>query len=115
MSDICCARCGEPWDVDTLHEALAEQRPELAGPTPGRYGSPEYVAASNRYAAAFAELRASFRSRGCIALGWQSTPCPDRRAEPAQRVVAILDELAGDDIDGFASDLDDARRLGLLD
>jgi hypothetical protein len=75
--DIRCSTCGEPWDIDSLHDIAAEN-----GTT-------------------FDDARKDFRRRGCEALG---TSHSDTVAHPG---IAVLAELAGDDLDGFAADLED--------
>ena len=83
--DIRCPRCLEPWDHDELHERAAELE------------------------STHDEVSADFRRRGCVALG--GSPCErDGRSD----VAAIIYELAGDDMDGAASDFEDAEFLGLL-
>lgn len=92
--DIRCLKCLEPWDLDTLHEAVAE----------GGFMT-------------FDEARKAFQSKGCgvaFAVLGQS-PCTPSKNEAARSIVAELALLSGDDIDGFASDLEDAEYLGLLD
>jgi hypothetical protein len=77
--DIACSRCGEPWDTYTFHDVAEEQ-----GIT-------------------YNEATANFRRRGCEATGWGSCNS-ETTAHPG---IGILAELAGDDIDGLAADLED--------
>jgi hypothetical protein len=81
--DIMCPRCGEPWENDTLHEAAAEQ-----GST-------------------YKEVHRDFQSRGCIAIGWQSTQCEATLDRGRREKLAILAELMGDDVDGIAAMTED--------
>lgn len=86
MSDILCTKCGEPWEVDTLHEAAADQ-----GHT-------------------FGEILAGFRARGCSALsgfGFGLVKCNPRGNARAADASALLFDLLGDDVDGVAAMLDD--------
>lgn len=87
MADILCPRCGEPWDMDTLHEAAAEQ------------------------ATSYDDIARRFRRDGCIAFGWQSEPCQRGDMSPLLSAIA---ELAGSDMDGYAADVQDAEWMGLL-
>ena len=82
--DIRCAKCGEPIDIDEFHDIAAEQ-----GTT-------------------FDKVRESFYSKGCEGIGYRHG---DNVANPA---YAILQELAGDDIDGLAADLEDFEYMGMI-
>jgi hypothetical protein len=83
--NVRCTKCGEPWDVDSLHDEA------------------DWLGVS------FAEVRAAFRADGCRALGGG-----DCTPSAAGEAAAALADLAGDDLDGWAADLDDAAVLGLL-
>lgn len=76
--DIICPRCGEPWEIDSLHDYAEE-----TGTT-------------------FAAVSKTFRVKGCgTALAeWQGGPC--ERTEGSE-VRSALADLLGDDIDGYAS------------
>lgn len=76
--DIICPRCGEPWDMDTLHEA--------DGIT-------------------FDRAREIFFTKGCGIL-FDGPQCPERDTLAAQ-ASGVLYELLGDDIDGIAAMLED--------
>lgn len=55
MSDVYCTKCGEPWELDSLHEAAKDQ-----GHT-------------------FGEILAGFRVHGCSALSgseWVAVSVP---------------------------------------
>jgi hypothetical protein len=87
--DIECRKCGEPWDIDSLHEAADEQGIE------------------------YREVARAFRARGCVALGWggecEPDPAderPDLSAIRRAQVGALYDML-GDDMDGAAAMLED--------
>lgn len=82
--DIACPRCGEPWDVDSLHlEAEESER-------------------------SFSEVRADFAKRGCLALATAFGPqsCQPVRNFKTAATSALFD-LLGDDVDGIASELAD--------
>ena len=81
--DIYCPVCAEPWEIDTLHDVADE----IGG--------------------SFRQVRELFRQRGCQALG---TSHGSIKANP---IIGELMDLAGDDIDGFAADMDDFLYLGL--
>ena len=85
MSDIYC-KCGEPWDVDSLHDLSDEQK------------------------CSFDTARQMFREQGCKAFG---SSCSNTNPA-AGEIIALADELMGDDIDGVVSFLEDAHYLGLL-
>lgn len=103
--DIYCVKCGEPWDLDSLHDEVELRR---AGPA---YGGSEHDQ-SKPYEQLFGEVRKDFTRKGCVAIG--GTACqPVKSARTA--IAAEISDLLGDDIDGAASLLDDAAYLGVLD
>lgn len=83
--DIRCTQCGEPWDMDMLHEVVAE----------GRYAN-------------WDEARKGFAKTGCEALGGSH----GEGTAPAG--LAEIMELMGSDLDGYASLIDDFEYAGLL-
>jgi len=95
--DIRCRHCGEPWDIDELHSL-----PRLAN-----YKGP--MATAGMYEDQFKQALAEFRQKGCAVFG---SKCSTRKADP---LIGELQDLLGDDIDGLASELDNAEFLGLLD
>lgn len=82
--DIMCRICGEPTDIDYLHDVAAEQ-----GST-------------------FNQVRKGFSAKGCEALG------ESHNTTSASPAIGLLTDLLGDDIDGLAAELEDAEMLGLL-
>lgn len=84
--DIYCSKCGEPWEIDTLHDVAEE------------------------IDSTFKKVLADFRKTGCSALG--DYECSEDvgavvgglRVQDAQ---SVLFDLLGDDIDGVASELAD--------
>lgn len=104
--DVRCVKCGEPWDIDSLHEHVITDKAELL------LASKEYKqwGGFGPFYGSFENARKKFYAIGCEALG---EPCgtPDPQAGA---VVSALQELAGDDVDGLASDIEDAEALGLL-
>lgn len=82
--DIYCPRCGEPLDMDELHD--------VEGMT-------------------YRQASRDFRALGCEAVGFR---CSEHRNENAANIAAAIYSISGDDLDGAASDLADAEFLGLL-
>jgi hypothetical protein len=86
--DVYCKRCGEPIDI----------------------GEFPYIADDE--GVPVAELRRAFTEKGCIALGY---PCNTLTLPNGTTVwVDEVYQLAGDDFDGAAADLDDLRSMGVL-
>lgn len=86
--DIRCPKCGEPWDLDTIHEAADEQD------------------------STYEKVSADFRSRGCVAFGWGGCSTPSTEVDahyglPPQVAAGALYDLLGDDLDGAAAMLED--------
>ena len=82
--DLPCPRCGEPWELDSLHD-VAEER-----------------------GVSFQAVRADFMAKGCAGLSGdyfgEIAECePDEKAP----MRAVLAELMGDDIDGYMADCED--------
>lgn len=75
--DLICPVCGEPWDMDELHEIE---------------GVP------------FARAYAQFRTRGCEV--FDSRHNPEGNSAAASASAALMD-LLGDDADGAAALLED--------
>jgi hypothetical protein len=91
--DIYCPTCAEPFDHDELHSVAEE-----SGST-------------------YAIVSADFRKRGCKA--FEAAYGPQTHCVPAENkgqanMIAEVYGLLGDDMDGAASMLDDARYMGLL-
>lgn len=87
--DILCKYCREPWETDCLHDVVAEG-----------------------HAVDFSDARSQFYRLGCPAMDGGVTAC--KRGGAPDPVLEMLQELAGDDIDGLASDIDFARMEGLI-
>jgi hypothetical protein len=93
--DIYCVRCGEPWDIDSLHEEVDERNE--TGET-----------------ASFDTVRGDFYSRGCAALSnafgtvkcERSEPVSNGKLSPAM-AMSVLVDIMGDDIDGVAAMMED--------
>jgi hypothetical protein len=106
MGDIYCRinGCGEPWDLDCLHELVAENHEQREWYTNGKYDQ-------KKYDPLFAEARKLFREKGCEAFG--SRHNVDNNPEAAQ-LMELAEDLMGDDVDGIVSMLEDAEVMGLM-
>lgn len=78
--DIRCTICGEPWDVDELHDV------------PGR---------------TYKQAVSAFRSTGCAVFGSTHGMVGDDTADEAAGISAALFDILGDDVDGIAAELAD--------
>ena len=92
--DIKCPRCGEPWEMDTLHEV------------------------ADALGTGFDTERKRFRKWGCAAIveGWEGRRADAYACEQTDKgksLAAIMD-LCGDDLDGYAADVEDFEYMGLL-
>lgn len=96
--DLYCPVCGEPWDIDSLHDESERRRQGGAF-------------AGQPYDSVFKEVRLDFQTRGCLALDADhsapSTATDRTFGLTRQDAAAALYELLGDDIDGAASELYD--------
>lgn len=97
--DVLCPSCTEPWDNDTLHDE-AEARAEAGMPR-----------------ATYAEVAADFRRLGCRALtgldvgaSW----CEPQNSLKSEG-LSVIAELMGDDMDGYASLVEDFEWAGMFD
>jgi hypothetical protein len=78
--DIYCGTCGEPWEIDTVHE----------------------IAEENKFS--FNEALSFFNDKGCESLGCKHNDSINLGR--AQAFSALYD-IMGDDVDGIASMLED--------
>lgn len=93
--DIRCRHCGEPWELDSLHDAVDE-----------RFGFDK----SNRpkgeeYTKYYDAIAKEFRRNGCSVFG---SKCSGNRAPEG---IGILTDLLGDDMDGLACMLEDMESV----
>jgi hypothetical protein len=95
--DIRCPKCGEPWDMDTLHDEVEARNGALA------------AIFRRPYEVEYNEVSADFRARGCPALTSYAATCSQATASPG---IGILYDLLGDDLDGAAAMLDDLEYAG---
>lgn len=101
--DIYCKRCGEPWDMDELHDEI-DYRCDGAAPS------------GEAYQKLYREVRSDFYARGCRAFTYavgDATWCVANGSSRAMVAGALYDAF-GDDLDGVASDLADAEFLGVI-
>jgi hypothetical protein len=78
--DILCPKCAEPWDIDELHD-YAEEGGTI-----------------------FSDVYKAFRTKGCAVAFGDPVPCSRTEGSEARSVLA---DLLGDDVDGYASLLED--------
>ena len=87
--DVYCPKCGEPVEIDTLHE----------------------YAESNEVT--FQSVLDSFKKNGCgetfTEWGWQCNP--SEHGKERAMIASELFDILGDDIDGIASTIDDWEYL----
>ena len=84
MSDILCPRCGEPWDLESLHDVAADE------------------------GISFGEVRARFMTKGCAGLaGDYFGPIAVCERDEHAATRAALADLMGDDVDGYIATLED--------
>ena len=94
--DIFGGRCGEPWDIESLHEESDYRRSEGESVTVAR-------------------VRADFAARGCVAFSFATdTQCELDTGNVRAMASGALMDLLGDDIDGVAALLEDAESLGMF-
>ena len=93
--DIRCPVCGEPWDMDSLHEETEARWPGRPWRTGQGHHQDDYE--KNYYG----RVRTEFRVKGCAALGAR---CSTRQADPR---LSVLYNMLGDDLDGAASMMED--------
>lgn len=101
--DIRCRKCGEPWDMDTLHEEVTER---FAGTDRMRaYDDSGPCKDQKLYEPMYHEVRDDFYARGCEAFSFAG-PCQESGSDREALVGALYDEL-GDDLDGLAAEMED--------
>jgi hypothetical protein len=111
--DIYCPKCGEPWEVDTLHEQIEQERPDLNYSRRGQAGYASAEDYGRQYPEALAAVREKFYRDGCRALGGRCSEASEA-AQTRAAFSAALHDVLGDDVDGIASELDDAEALGWI-
>lgn len=104
--DVNCPNCGEPWEMDSLHDRAQElyEIPYYATDEDRRahIKNPEYD--DDAYQTIYKKVRADFQTRGCPALGGS---CSANRDVEKAMVASAMYDLLGDDLDGAAAMLED--------
>lgn len=123
MADVICSKCGEPWELDTLHEEVSARYPEMPWFQPEKPEGFSYQDSQGNwqnqkvYEIYFNTVRRDFQSRGCEAL--YSLGNVSHNAEtlnPAKYgIMGAIMEMNGSDIDAAIGDMADAEMYGLLD
>lgn len=119
--DIYCPRCSEPWDIDSLHEAITEKYGEWDPTAENRNSWGEVrrgktvIKDPRPYEDLFRETKDLFRKIGCAAMDGGTKPTCAAEKSLRSDASAVLMDLLGDDIDGVASMLDDFEYEGMLD
>lgn len=130
--DIYCPICSEPWDMECIHEEIAERIDMgVFAPLPDHDGYRQWTDQYKRYRAVYDEyyhtVRIEFRRRGCGAFwafsghaeGDKPSWCAPKESKSGKLTAAaassVLMDLMGDDLDGVASMMDDAYSMGMID
>ena len=115
--DIYCRICGEPWEMDILHEEIDARIAigDLAPlPDNGNYSGPQYHAYRDVYDGYYSTVRSDFYKRGCKAMyaftGYEPLWCV-RKNTGTTAAMGVLIDVLGDDLDGIASMMEDAERF----
>lgn len=101
--DIRCPKCGEPWDLDSLHDEVADRKACADA------GDPDPVDIT------FDSVRKDFYRRGCAALTSFGGHCNPEVNGKAATLASAAYDILGDDLDGAACMLEDAEAAGLFD
>jgi len=102
--DIRCPICGEPWDADCIHEEVNNRFPNLPWPHGKDYKQEEY----DKY---YLPVLHDFRKNGCAAFGNRHNTIADKKGA---QLTDMLFDILGDDVDGLASELEDAEYMGYI-
>jgi hypothetical protein len=121
--DIYCPTCGEPWEMESLHEEAQErygipyyETPDVRGYD---YGNPSFTKIKNDeynsddYHKIYEQVSTEFRAKGCRALNHISTAtwCEPQERDGEDLTMAeaasAMYDILGDDMDGAAAMLED--------
>ena len=114
MADINCTTCGEPWDLDELHQEIEHRI------TNGVFAP---ALSESAYAKYYRTLQREFASKGCQAftsygprlLCEPQSPLSDSgKLTKSAAMIAML-EVCGDDFDGIAAMMEDAELFGWVE
>ena len=113
-----CHRCGERYDLDSIHEEIkynfgeevTELREKYHGhPRRHRHDDPFQADYERLY---FNPAVTEFRKNGC---GYFGSRCNvDSETSNRSMVLSAIGDVMGGDVDGFESMIEDAEQLGLL-
>lgn len=112
--DLYCPRCGEPWEIDSLHEEAELRFGGKDAYLLQRSSDPK--GAQRNYGRIFQEVSREFRRQGCVAMReFRATtePCEMKdsgRSATMAAMAGAMYDLLGDDIDGAAAMLEDWER-----
>ena len=95
MRDVYCRRCGEPWDIDTFRDVVAEHN-EL----------------HPQDDLEFTEVYRDFLRYGCKVVTGKF--CEVTLDDETSAVIAMVGDLMGDDVDGACAEFEDLEAMGLL-
>lgn len=96
--DIYCVVCSEPWDMDTIHDFVAERFPTEPWVVNGKHDQ-------EKYEVYYDKVKQQFFKSGCEAFD-----CTHSKYEYEGSKAKIAKELYnefGDDLDGIASIMED--------
>lgn len=125
--DVRCPKCGEPWDIDSLHDEVGNRYP--SAPWMVQHKPKGYSSYQRRegepyagmwhdqqvYETYFEEVRKDFRMNGCAALsGGYNRWCEEHASKRYAIAGPIMDFFVGD-IDAAAEGLEDAESMGLFE
>lgn len=105
-----CPKCGEQWDLDSIHEEISylygDEVEELRekyknDPRRHRYNDPFQAEYESKY---FKPMKDEFYKNGCSTFG---SRCNSVVNEEAAFASSALEELLGDDVDGIEAMLED--------
>jgi hypothetical protein len=106
--DIYCPKCGEPWEIDSLHERINELNSQFGENIPwvidGKYNQEIY---EEKY---FNPILKRFRFVGC-----EVFDAPHGEINKKNAIYGQLMDFAGDDVDFASEMMNEAESWGLLD
>jgi len=130
--DIYCRTCSEPWDMECIHEEIAERIDMgVFAPLPDNDGYRQWTDQYKKYRAVYDDyyhtVHIEFRRQGCGAFwafsgraeGEKPSWCVPKESTSgkltAGEAMSVLMDLCADDLDGAASMMDDAYSMGMID
>ena len=95
--DIYCSNCGEPWDIDSLHDVIAWKHPDTD---------------LKDYQKVFVTVRKDFSENGCKVFGINCTAKKEEK-EKNSFMKEIYDIFDGD-IEAAADTIEMGKRMGIF-